>query len=172
MPCQFPIADRRKLISSVMSTIYKRGNADVQANLTPMIDVTFLLIVFFVLVSQIVEVEHVDMDLPRPLHAASHTSGEESRTVINIMPGPDGRAAGYRVGAREFPADEIGIAGLQQRVTELYSANPNLRINLRADRNTQYQWVEPVMQAITDAARQSGRADAVARVNLVVVREN
>lgn len=155
-----------------MSAIYKRGNADVQANLTPMIDVTFLLIVFFVLVSQIVEVEHVEMDLPRPEEAASHVSGDEQRTVINILPDVDGSVRGYRVGSREFPPDEHGTAGLRDRLAELYEANPNLRINLRADRSTHYQWVEPVMQAVTLAARQSGRPDAVARVNLVVVRED
>jgi biopolymer transport protein ExbD len=42
-----------------VSLIYRRGPAQISANLTPMIDVTFLLIVFFVLVSQIVEVENV-----------------------------------------------------------------------------------------------------------------
>ena len=43
-----------------------RDRPPVAANLTPMIDVTFLLIVFFVVVSQIVEVENVEMELPRP----------------------------------------------------------------------------------------------------------
>ena len=47
-----------------MSRIHKRGTAELHANLTPMIDVTFLLIVFFVLVSQIVEVENVELKLP------------------------------------------------------------------------------------------------------------
>ena len=49
-----------------MSVLFKQDRGQVQANLTPMIDVTFLLIVFFVLVSQIVEVENVDLDLPTP----------------------------------------------------------------------------------------------------------
>ena len=54
-----------------MSAIYKRQNAELSANLTPMIDVTFLLIIFFVVVSQIVEVENAELDLPRPDNAAS-----------------------------------------------------------------------------------------------------
>ena len=44
-----------------MSTVYRRGPAAIEANLTPMIDMTFLLIVFFVLVSQISELEVVEM---------------------------------------------------------------------------------------------------------------
>ena len=48
-----------------MPRIHKRGPAEIHANLTPMIDVTFLLIVFFVLVSQIVEVENVEIESAR-----------------------------------------------------------------------------------------------------------
>ena len=55
-----------------MSSIFRRGPAQAQANITPMIDVVFLLIVFFVLVSQIVDLESVDLDLPTPEHAATH----------------------------------------------------------------------------------------------------
>ncbi len=62
----------------------------IAANLTPMIDVTFLLIIFFVLVSQIVEVENADLDLPRPEQAASELPSEQSRVVINV---PSGRTA-------------------------------------------------------------------------------
>lgn len=155
-----------------MSAIFKRGNADVQANLTPMIDVTFLLIVFFVLVSQIVEVENVPMDLPRPEEAATARMGDEQRTVINLLPGPNGDVAGYRVGTREFPAGSEGIEQLTSRLVELYLANPSLRINLRADRGTHYQWIEPVLQGISRAARTAGRPDAAARVHLVVIRED
>ena len=46
-----------------MSAVFKRGRAEVHANLTSLIDVTFLLIVFFVLVSQIVDAEN-DCQLP------------------------------------------------------------------------------------------------------------
>ena len=53
----------------------------------------------------------------------------------------------------------------------LYSGNPSLRINLRADRDTQYEWIEPVLRAISLAAGRSGEGGITARVNLVVVRE-
>lgn len=154
-----------------MSAIYKRGPADVQANLTPMIDVTFLLIVFFVLVSQIVEVEHVDMQLPQPPDAPTASQGDEQRVVINIVPGEGDAIAGYRVGTRQFAASDRGVSQLQQRLTTLYAANESLQINLRADRETQYRWIDPVMNAITNAAQQAGRSDVPAKVNLVVLRE-
>lgn len=155
-----------------MSAIFKRGNADVQANLTPMIDVTFLLIVFFVLVSQIVEVEHVDMQLPRPEEAASFRPGDEQRAVINVIPGQNGDIAGYRIGAREFPPNQEGVDRLTSRLVELYEANPNIRFNLRADRATHYRWIDPVIQGVSNAGRRAGRGEISPRLHLVVIRED
>jgi biopolymer transport protein ExbD len=155
-----------------MSAVFKRGNAEIEANLTPLIDVTFLLIVFFVLVSRIVEVEHVPMDLPEPRHAASHRLGDEGRVVINIALAADGQPSAYRLGAREFPAGREGADMLAERLAEMYRTNPSLHVNLRADRLTQYEWIDPVMQAVGRAARHVGHPDAVARVNLVIARRD
>ncbi len=143
----------------------------IAANLTLMIDVTFLLIVFFVLVSQIVEVENADLDLPRPQDPASVLHGEQPRIVINVLPASGGDASGYRMGNRRYVADTAGLHALATSLATLYRDNPALGVNLRADRRTDYRWVEPVFQAISAAARLSGRDDVHGRVNLVVVRE-
>jgi biopolymer transport protein ExbD len=154
-----------------MSSVYKRGRAEMQANLTPMIDVTFLLIVFFVLVSQIVEVESVKLELPELIEPAAEMPGEAQRAVINVVPGPGGVAEAYRLGARSFDPGAVGRELLTQRLAHLLGANPALRINLRADQRTQYQWVQPVLEAVSTAAGRVEDADVTPRVNLVVVRE-
>ena len=144
----------------------------IAANLTPMIDVTFLLIIFFVLVSQIVEVENADLDLPRPQDAASELPGEQPRVVINVLRGAGGDAVGYRLSNHRYMADTAGLEALARNLAAMYQQNPALGVNLRADRRTDYRWVEPVFQAVSAAARLSGRDDVKGRVNLVVVREN
>ncbi len=144
----------------------------IAANLTPMIDVTFLLIIFFVLVSQIVEVENADLDLPRPEEAASELPGEQSRIVINVLRGAGGDAVGYRMSNQRYMADTAGLEALARNLAAMYQQNPALGVNLRADRRTDYRWVEPVFQAVSAAARLSGRDDVKGRVNLVVVKEN
>lgn len=157
-----------------MSAIHQRGPAEVRANLTPMIDVTFLLIVFFVLVSQIVEVENVKMILPELDEPATERFGDEQRAVINVVPDRDGKARSYRLGTREYPAGDEGAERLTGHLAGLLRANPNLAINLRADRGTHYEWVQPMLRAVaaaaTDAAPSDGRR-ASPRVNLVVLRE-
>ncbi len=155
-----------------MSALGKQQRSEVQANLTPMIDMTFLLIVFFVLVSQIVEVENVDLDLPAPREPVSVLPGEEARVVINVLPGAAGKASGYRMGGRMYAAGTHGIQALTERLAGRYRENPGLSVNLRADRATQYLWIEPVFQAVSAAARLSGRREVTGRVNLVVTRED
>ena len=144
----------------------------IAANLTPMIDVTFLLIIFFVLVSQIVEVENADLDLPRPQDAASELPGEQPRVVINVLRGAGGDAVGYRLSNHRYMADTAGLEALARNLAAMYQQNPALGVNLRADRRTDYRWVEPVFQAVSAAARLSGRDDVKGRGNLVVVKEN
>jgi biopolymer transport protein ExbD len=157
-----------------MSAVYQRGRRDLQANLTPMIDVTFLLIVFFVLVSQIVEVESVELDLPEPEHAASMRLPDEQRLVINVWPSATapGEVRGYKVGPRLYPADEAGLDALIEHIAAAYRSNPELAINLRADRATRYEWVEPAMQAVVIAAARIDPAGITPRINLVVVKED
>ncbi len=150
----------------------KHQRPPIHANLTPMIDVTFLLIVFFVLVSQIVEVENVDLELPSPEDPASQLAGEQQRVVINVLPAGPGKAAGYRMAGRMYPPDAEGLANLSVSLGALYKVNPGLNINLRADRRTHYTWVEPIFGAVSAAARLSGRDDVRGRVNLVVTRED
>ena len=151
-----------------MSQVHRRGAAKIEANLTPMIDMTFLLVVFFVLVSQISEIENVEMELPMPQPSASAPPPEETRSVLNVLPGEDGQAIGYRLNLIDFPLGEEGIESMRAELTRLYRTQPDLRINLRADRRTHQKNIDPVFGAINRAAREADRNDA-ARVNLVVV---
>ena len=137
-----------------------------------MIDVTFLLIVFFVLVSQIVDLENVDLELPAPEHAATRLPGEEPRAVVNVLPGPDGRSSGYQVAGARFDATPDGVQGLRAMLVELFQDTPMMRVNLRADRSTAYRWVAPVFQAVRQAAVMADVGLDGASLNLVVVRED
>lgn len=155
-----------------MSALYRNGIAEVHGNLTPMIDMVFLLIVFFVLVSRIVDVQRVEMNLPQPRDAAAQKQSDERRVVINVMPGAGGRAEGYRIANAEFPPGQPGLAAMTDHVARLYQTNPLMNINIRADRSTQYEYVEPVLRAVSAAARRASISGDAARVNLVVLQED
>ncbi len=154
-----------------MSRIYRRGPAQINANLTPMIDMTFLLIVFFVLVSRIVDVQNVPMNLPAPDDPRSEKPRDEQRTVINVVPGPAGTAESYRIGGRTFDVGPNSYDGMVAHLAGLYQQSPGMLVNLRADRETRYEWIEPALRAVSEAARASGIPGINARINLVIQRE-
>lgn len=146
-----------------MSTIFKRGPASVNSNLTPMIDVTFLLIVFFVLVAQITNTRVApEVELPQPEDSVSEVPEEERRLVLNIIPAPqDSLAIAYRLNAREFPATTAGLDELTEHLRAAREADENLQLDFRADRATPYRDIYPVVQAVMRAG--------VSRLNVSVV---
>lgn len=149
---------------------HHRGPVRISANLTPMIDMTFLLIVFFILVTRYSDVTRLAMLLPRPQSPASAPAEEKRRVTVNIVPREDRPQTVGRIVAagREHPPDGDGRQALSLQIAELFQNSPQLRLNVRADRRIEYRFIEPVLRAIADGA---GRAGASPRVNLVVVRE-
>jgi len=88
----------------------RRKHAQIEPNLTSLIDVTFLLIVFFVLVSHLNEVESVEVDLPRPTDPRVDAPEAENQVALKRHRRPEGKSAGYRVGERTFSPDRIGTS--------------------------------------------------------------
>lgn len=148
----------------------KRRTTEINANLTPMIDVIFLLIVFFVLVSRIVDFDSVAMDLPRPADAATERPEDDARLVINVVPGPDGSAQHYKMQAFVVEATPQGARKLVSMVREQLIRQPMTAINLRADSSTRYRHLSPLLTALGEMDRTDFAAPI--RLNLVVINEN
>jgi biopolymer transport protein ExbD len=153
----------------VASHVFKRGPAKAEMNITPLIDVVFLLIVFFMLVNKIVSDETVPMFVPRLTDPVTRELADVHRVVVNV-PSRSGRdelttntllrdpqPAFVQVGAsRRFdPADLAGItaavdAARQAAVAEA-DADPRIEVVLRADDALFYDAVQPILDAIADA---------------------
>ncbi|MCP4837352.1 MAG: biopolymer transporter ExbD [Phycisphaera sp.] len=137
------------------------------ANLTPMIDMTFLLVVFFILVSRITSVEQVPLELPSPAKPAANPAPEAPRLVVNVPADEAGEAIGILLDQRVYDFDGTSIEAFTQTVAVRLEAIPEMQVNLRADRRIPYETVEPVMEALARAGGLAGRSDGV-RVNLVI----
>ena len=125
----------------------RRGkpSSNINANMTPMIDVTFLLIVFCVVVSQIVDKDAVSMDLPSPDHAFSGIPVKQSGVGVNIVPLENGEVAGIVVGGHTiawYSMDELSS------IVESRLQGGADEVHLRADRSTKYTYVYQAMEAI------------------------
>jgi biopolymer transport protein ExbD len=118
-------------------------SGDVGFNMTPMIDVVFQLIIFFLLSSHLARQE---THLPLPLPTADSGQAEEdegqARVTVNVL--ADGTLL---VASRPIQPEEL-TALLRQRRGEHGDA---LQVRIRADRSVPYPRVEPVMLACVRA---------------------
>ena len=157
-----------------MSQVFQRGPASPEMNLTPLIDVVFLLIIFFMLVNQIVAERNVKMVVPAPTDPNTRQLSEDDRPiVVNIAPQPytgetrpsplahPGRAAFVQVGSQRFPVGALGdlTAALQAE----QAARPEAQVVLRGDMALFYEEVQPVMEAV--------RASGIERIDLAAFTE-
>ena len=106
-------------------------------NMTPMIDVVFLLIIFFLVSSHLAKQE-AQMELPLPVAESGEkqTESESRRLTLNVLQDGSMLLAGRPVSRNE----------LQQRLaTAKRTEGSEVEIRIRSDRNVAYRHVEPIM---------------------------
>lgn len=121
----------------------QRGrSAGLSMNLTPMIDVVFLLNIFFLVASYYIRHEQVD-PVTLPLASQGEEDGAAaSRLVITVQ--ADGS---YLVGGEPDTVD-----GLGNRMRELIAESPQTaELRLRTDRQSEYAAIEPLLLLAAEA---------------------
>ena len=121
---------------------YRRAKADF--NMTPMIDVVFLLIVFFLVSSHLAKQEvQLELDLPSAESGHDSAADDRVRVTVNVLPQGQILLAGTPVGAKE----------LTNRLQfEASRSGHGLEVRIRGDRNVSYRHVEPILLACARAS--------------------
>ncbi len=140
-------------------------------NLTPMIDCTMLLFIFFLLTTQMASPDYIAMKLPKP-HASIAAETESNRAVVNVVPfsdtqiargeGTADKAMEYRLGTIHYTKNDMG--GLIEKLKELRraSANPkDFRVEIRSDTRIEYSEVEPIFALLMNAQIQKVHVSAL-----------
>ena len=112
-------------------------------DMTPMIDVVFLLIIFFLVSSHLARQE-IQQVLPLPMASSGQAIVEEilPRVTINVFNNGVAMLAGRMVSATE----------LRERLqNQLAATGPSLEVRIRSDRHVAYRHVEPIMLAAAEA---------------------
>ncbi|WDI44631.1 ExbD/TolR family protein [Bremerella sp. P1] len=119
----------------------KPGQAEF--NMTPMIDVVFLLIIFFLVSSHLAKQE-AQMPLPLPTAESGQEIIDDQMpcAVVNIEADGSLILAGRRV-----PPDQLR----DRLATERERSGDSIELRIRCDRDTPYANVKPVMLAATEA---------------------
>ncbi|MCH2211654.1 MAG: biopolymer transporter ExbD [Fuerstiella sp.] len=116
------------------------GRGTLQFNITPLIDVVFLLIIFFLVASHFVRSENSEaVDLPQ-VSVASTDENPVHRITITIL--ADGS---YSLGGIRRTQDDV-----LQRITGLavtaHSEDSSPEVRIRADRNGQFGRIRPLIE--------------------------
>lgn len=129
-----------------MAVSVKRSSVAGTLSLTPLIDVVFLLLIFFLVTSEFEEEERrLDIVLPEATSAAPMTS-KPREIIVDV----DAKGIIYLRG------QEIGLAALEQLMRESVSNNPTSQTAIiRADKGTSFQPVVSVM----DICNRAGISD-------------
>lgn len=119
----------------------KKQEDEVGFQLAPMIDMTFLLLVFFMVTTKISK-EQVKMDIKLPLASNAVIPNDVSdRDIISID-----AQGNYFAGQRPMDSRELG-AYLKER----FKNYPPLRLYVRADKNTPGKQIKELMRIASEA---------------------
>jgi biopolymer transport protein ExbD len=119
------------------------GRPPIGMNMTPLIDVVFLLIIFFLVSSHLARQE-TQLDLNLPTAASGREAEVESRPRVSV----NVTAAGQiMLGSAEARPDELA----ERLRYERDRSGDDLEVRIRSDRAVPYGVVEPVLLACADA---------------------
>ncbi len=113
---------------------------ETKLNMAPMIDMVFLLIIFFMTASHMSSSQSLRLDMPA---ASKGTVPKErpDRWTVNIL----------RDGDVFSGQERVNVEDLQAMVAQRVKTDPDLKVYLRADKFTPHKTVRKVMNAMASA---------------------
>jgi biopolymer transport protein ExbD len=116
----------------------KEAGEDIEMDMSPMIDMVFLLLIFFIVASQIIDKKPQVM-VPEAAAATKPSDDAENRLMISVS---NTEPTQYYFRLQEMEFEELALS-----IEEAFEANPDLRILIRSDAETKYKATEKVMMA-------------------------
>src|SRR5262245_21123827 len=120
----------------VLSHVVKR--VGVAIDMTPMVDIAFLLLIFFMVTTVFRLPQAMELNLPKDVVAPVPESN-----VLMLYVRADGRMA-YRVGT-DGPIERVPFAGMRPLVAAMMQRNDKLITIVKFDRDAPYHWMVDVV---------------------------
>ncbi len=114
-------------------------------NMTPLIDVTFLLLTYFMLASHYASAEKPDMHVPQPDMSQAVDRKLDEKIILNVLHEPAGEPR-----LTFGPEDVASLSELGDRLTQLAARAPRTQVILRADRRVPYGYVRKIMELVAE----------------------
>lgn len=117
----------------------KEEDTNIEVNLTPLIDVVFLLLIFFMVSTTFIYSNSIDVNLPA-------AKGDETSVSDNI------RVVLTQAGVINIDGTAYSESAVEDRLTEMKKQKPESTVIIEADKNVTHGRVVFVM----DASRKAG----------------
>ena len=111
-------------------------------NMTPMIDIVFLLIIFFMTVSQITRT--VDIPLPLPRVTEGDVETRTSTITINL------NAEGTILIAGQSLSLQNALSAIENKLKKSGNDHRKIKIQLRCDRNCECRHVSELLESLAN----------------------
>lgn len=127
------------------------GSAEDDVNLTPMLDVVFILLIFFIVTAQFIREPGVEIN-------RVEVNNKEKQNPLGILIAIDSNSEIY-MNKKVVPLSEVGF-----RIRELREDNPKGRLVVQADADAQAGVLIDLMEVVNEV-------DSLGRVPLSVVNQ-
>ena len=116
------------------------GGDEPELNLTPLIDVVFILLIFFMVSTTFQKESEIKIELPE----ASADAVEEKKDVLELVIDAEGR---YFIEQQQVVNTELET--LQKAISKFLGDRTGIPVVIRADRRTPYESVVRAMDAVS-----------------------
>ena len=119
----------------------KMKRIGVKIDMTPMVDVAFLLLIFFMSTSQFDPPQKAPITLPD-----SHSNLKVPDSDVMVLAIDKDSNLYWQLGKN--PQQDTDIASLEQLILDQRRRNPRLRVAIKADKESEYGVMEDVMKTM------------------------
>ncbi len=153
----------------------KSKSTDIEGDMTPMIDCVFLLLIFFMLISEITQADLEQMKLPEAQMAQADEKPPKDRLVVNIVKQEpndpnvrDGlvkiKGRSYGLGSKEL-IDRLTMEGDLDRGENGISKRPLL---IRCDRRVQFLYFQQILMLCANP----GLKIKMSKIQIAIAKDN
>lgn len=115
----------------------------IRIDMTPMVDVAFLLLIFFMTTTQFKPPAEVDVVLPA---STSEIKVPETGIIVLTV----NRAGDFFIGDETGKAASVPQGELMNAIVQARSRNPGARIIVKGDKETKYGYIADIMDALQE----------------------
>ncbi|MBD3336210.1 MAG: hypothetical protein GF355_11905 [Candidatus Eisenbacteria bacterium] len=127
---------------SVMAFRPRKARRQVNLNVTPLIDVLFLFIIFFVLTGTFKRIGEMELQLPEATTAAAAERDERAHEVELVA---------TEAGATFVDGEAVPLPELKRRLAEILNRHPQSRVTIKAEEGVRHGRVVLLLDIVRDA---------------------